>query len=96
MQLDPTRTDAMMWITSYASIYHKPDVPLFDLLATGKKGADPRMFFSWYAADYVTDPAFESLSPEGKRTRARRVGRMRVISSSSKRVYPPTSIAVCI
>jgi hypothetical protein len=24
------------------------------------------MFFSWYAADYVTDPAFESLSPEGK------------------------------
>ena len=31
------------------------------------------MFFSWYAADYVTDPAFESLSPEGKRTRARRV-----------------------
>ena len=66
MQLDPTRLDAMMWITSYASIYHKPGVPLFDLLATGKKGTDPRMFFSWYAADYVTDPAFENLSPEEK------------------------------
>jgi hypothetical protein len=66
LQLDPTRTDAMQWITSYASIFHKPGVPLFDLLATGKKRTDPRMFFSWYAADYVTDPAFESLSPEGK------------------------------
>ena len=64
MQLDPTRTDALMWITSYASIYHRPGVPLFDLIATGKRGADPRMFFSWYAADYCTDPAFEHLSPE--------------------------------
>jgi hypothetical protein len=34
MQFDPTRTDAMQWITSYASIYHRPGVPLFDLLAT--------------------------------------------------------------
>lgn len=66
MQLDPTRLDAMMWITSYASIYHKPGVPLFDMLNTGKKRADPRMFFSWYAADYVTDPERENLSPEGK------------------------------
>jgi hypothetical protein len=66
MQLDPTRPDAMMWITSYASIYHRPGVPLFDLFASGKKGSDPRMFFSWYAADYVTDPAVENLSPEGK------------------------------
>jgi len=37
MQLDPTRPDALMWITSYASIYHRPGVPLFDLLASGKK-----------------------------------------------------------
>jgi len=66
MQLDPTRTDSMMWITSYASIYHRPGVPLFDLLATGKKGADQRMFFSWYGADYVTDKKFENFSPEGK------------------------------
>jgi hypothetical protein len=66
MQLDPTRTDALMWITSYASIFHRPGVPLFDLLATGKRGSDPRMYFSWYAADYCTDPAFENLSPEEK------------------------------
>ena len=66
MQLDPTRTDAMQWITSYASIFHRPGIPLFDLLATAKKAADPRMFFSWYGADYVTDPAFENLSPEDK------------------------------
>ncbi len=30
----------MMWVTSYASIYHKPGVPLFDLMATGKKGQE--------------------------------------------------------
>lgn len=66
MQLDPTRLDAMMWITSYASIYHKPGVPLFDLFAAGKKGADPRMFFSWYAADYTTDSALANASPEDK------------------------------
>ena len=66
LQLDPSRPDAMMWITSYATVFHRPGIPLFDLLATGKKGTDRRMFFSWYAADYVTDPAFESLSPEGK------------------------------
>jgi hypothetical protein len=35
-------------------------------MATGKKGQDPRMLFSWYAADYVTDPQRENLSPEGK------------------------------
>ena len=32
-QLDPTRFDALLWITSYASIYHKPGVPpITDLL----------------------------------------------------------------
>jgi phage terminase large subunit-like protein len=64
MQLDPTRTDSMMWIASYASIYYRPGVPLFDLMAAGKRGSDPRMFFSWYAADYCTDPACENLTPE--------------------------------
>jgi hypothetical protein len=66
LQFDPSRPDAMQWITSYASVLHRPGAPLFDLLATAKKGADPRLFFSWYGADYVTDPAFENLSPEGK------------------------------
>jgi len=66
MQLDPTRPDALMWITSYASIYHKPGVPLFDLLAAGWKGGDPRMFFSWYASDRTTDPELENASPEDR------------------------------
>ena len=66
MQFDPTRVDALMWITSYASIYHRPGIPLFDLLATAKRGTDPRMFFLWYAGDFVTDPAFTDLSPEDK------------------------------
>jgi hypothetical protein len=64
LQLDPTRVDAQMWITSYASIHHKPGVPLFDLMAQGKAGADPRMVFSWYGADYCTDSAFADRTPE--------------------------------
>ena len=62
----------MQWITSYASIYHRPGVPLFDLFAAGKKGDDLRMFFSWYAADYCTDAAFESLSPEDRANPSRK------------------------
>ena len=34
-----------------------PGVTLFDLCAGGRAGTDPRMLFSWYAADYTTDPA---------------------------------------
>jgi hypothetical protein len=64
MQPDPHRLDAQQWITSYASIFHRPGVPLFDLLQQAKAGTDPRTLFSWYAADYCTDPAFDSLSPE--------------------------------
>jgi hypothetical protein len=65
MQPDPHRLDAQQWITSYASLSHKPGVPLFDLMAIGKAGIDPRMLFSWYAADFCTDPAdFADKSPE--------------------------------
>jgi hypothetical protein len=64
MAPDPTRTDAQTWITSYASIFHRPGVPLFDLLQQAKAGADPRLLFSWYAADHCTDPAFAELPPE--------------------------------
>jgi hypothetical protein len=66
LQPDPTRLDALMWITSYASIYHRPGVPLFDLFAAGKKGEDPKMYLSWYASDYTTDPALENESGEDK------------------------------
>lgn len=66
MQLDPTRPDALMWITSYASIYHRPGIPLFDICAAGWKGEDPRMFFSWYASDRTTDKDLENVSPEDR------------------------------
>jgi hypothetical protein len=66
MQLDPTRPDAQMWITSYATLFHKPGVPLFDLCQQGRTGADPRMLFSWYAADYTTDPDFAEADPESR------------------------------
>jgi hypothetical protein len=56
MQLDPHRPDAQQWITSYASIYHRPGIPLFDLLAQGKRGDDAKMYLSWYGADFSTDP----------------------------------------
>src|SRR5262249_42856640 len=32
LQMDPTRPDSQTWITSYASLYHRPGVPLFDLM----------------------------------------------------------------
>jgi len=66
LQLDPTRPDAMQWITSYASIYHKPGVPLFDLCAAGWRGDDARMLFSWYAADRTTDAALGNAAPEDR------------------------------
>ncbi len=63
---DPTRPDTQQWITSYASLFHKPGVPLFDLMHAGKTGTDPRMLFSWYAADYTTDPDFAEAAPEDR------------------------------
>src|SRR5262249_37919457 len=64
LQPDPTRHDAQQWITSYASLFHKPGVPLYDLMQQGRAGTDPRMLFSWYGADYTTDPDFIDADPE--------------------------------
>jgi hypothetical protein len=64
MQPDPHRADAQQWITSYASLFHRPGIPLFDLMAQGKIGADSRMLFSWYGADFTTDLDFANLPPE--------------------------------
>lgn len=61
---DPTRPDCQQWITSYASLIHRPGAPLFDLLRQARAGADARMLFSWFAADFCTDEAFADLSPE--------------------------------
>jgi hypothetical protein len=41
-------------------------VPLFDLMKIGRERRDPRMLFSWYGADYTTDPDFQDLDPEGR------------------------------
>jgi hypothetical protein len=61
---DPTRADALVWVTSYDTIFNTPGVPLVDFKAIGKAGTDPRMLFSWYSGDYCTDPAFADLEPE--------------------------------
>lgn len=64
LQPDPTRPDALTWITSYDTIYNSPGTPLFDLKNMGLDGSDPRMLFSWYSGDHCTDPAFADLPPE--------------------------------
>jgi hypothetical protein len=63
---DPTRLDALTWITSYASIYNSPGNPLFDLMAQGKRGEDPRMYFSWYSSEFCTDPDYAEAEPEAR------------------------------
>ncbi len=64
LQIDPHRKDCQMWITSYASIYHRPGIPLFDYCDRGWRGEDPRMLFSWYAGDRTTNPDFADCDPE--------------------------------
>jgi hypothetical protein len=62
---DPTRPDALTWITSYDSIFNTPGVPLHDLKK--QAGSDPRMYFSWYSADLCTDSDLAlSDDPEAK------------------------------
>jgi hypothetical protein len=61
---DPTRNDTLIWITSYAGIRHAPGIPLYDFMQSGKSGADPRMYFSWYGADYTTDAGLADATPE--------------------------------
>lgn len=61
---DPTRPDALIWITSYAGIRHAPGIPLYDYMQAAKRGDDRRMFFSWYAGDFTTDAAAAELTPE--------------------------------
>lgn len=61
---DPTRIDALTWITSYDSVYATPGIPLFDFKQIGFAGSDPKMLFSWYSGDRCTDPTFADLPPE--------------------------------
>jgi hypothetical protein len=64
LQPDPSRPDAICWITSYDSIFDIDGCPLHDLKVMGKAGTDHRMLFSWYSADYCNDPDFADLPPE--------------------------------
>ena len=61
---DPTRADALTWVTSYDTVYNVPGVPLHDFKEAGKAGADPRMLFSWYSGADCTDSDFAELEPE--------------------------------
>jgi hypothetical protein len=61
---DPTRLDALVWVTSYAGIRHAPGIPLYDYLQAGKRGDDPRMLFSWYGGDFTTDQSMVDAEPE--------------------------------
>lgn len=61
---DPTRPDALTWITSYDTIFNSPGIPLYDLKKIGREGSDPRMLFTWYSGDHCTDPNFAQLEPE--------------------------------
>jgi hypothetical protein len=65
LALDPSRPDALMWVTSYAGLNHIPGIPIYDFVEAGKRGEDPRMFFSWYSANYTTDASVPvDASPE--------------------------------
>ena len=64
LQPDPTRPDALQWITSYASLFDTAGAPLHDLMAIGKAGKDPRLLFSWYSGNLCTDAAFADLPAE--------------------------------
>jgi hypothetical protein len=48
---DPTRSNCLTWITSYATIYNTPGIPLYDFIEIGKAGTDQRMLFSWLRAN---------------------------------------------
>ncbi len=62
---DPTRHDALVWVTSYAALRHAPGIPIFDYMEAGKRGDDERMYFSWYAGDFTTDAGVpEDATPE--------------------------------
>ena len=66
LALDPHRPDAMQFITSYASLFNSPGAPLHDLIAQGRKGDDPRLLLSWYAADFCTDKTHDKNSKDGE------------------------------
>ena len=49
LELDRTRSDAVQWFASYASMYRHKGVPLVDIQKQHETKSDPRLFVSWYA-----------------------------------------------
>src|SRR5215510_9793879 len=64
LAIDPTRREAQVWVTSYATLKHQPGVPLHDFTELARAGTDSRLLHSWYAADYCTDPDMADKTPE--------------------------------
>lgn len=64
LAMDPTRHDALWWITSYDGLKQTPGIPLHDFKTVGRAATDPRMFFSWYSGQFTTDPALKDAAPE--------------------------------
>jgi hypothetical protein len=95
LQPDPTR-QSLTWITSYNSIYHKPGVPLFDMLKQAWAGTDARMYS---AITRQIRPPIRISSirlPRRGPTQAWRAGQTRIISTSSGGGYHRTSSDGCI
>jgi hypothetical protein len=92
---DPTRLDALTWITSYASIYNSPGAPLFDLMAQGKQAEDARMFFSWYSSEFCTDSDYAEAEPEARANPSMSSWGTQATSRSNGDASPPTSSVAC-
>jgi hypothetical protein len=93
---DPTRLDALTWITRYMLVCvirrrHSPR------MAAGRRGDDARMFFSWYGADFSTDPAVYAEGPPGdghEFSTARSTPLPRISEFGILSVYRPTPLSL--
>jgi hypothetical protein len=73
LELDRTRSDAVQYFASYASMYRHQGVPLVDMQKQFADGTDPRLYVSWYAgsiedASPGLDPATRASIEDAKRS----------------------------
>jgi len=74
LQPDPTRPDALQWITSYASIYHYAGIPLFDLrIGSGADRSRSRPYRECKACLVMPGPLKILLDLRTQKHHARRV-----------------------
>ena len=88
---DPTRLDALAWITGYSGIRHSPGITLHDLMPAGRRSDDARMSFSWYGANFATYPAAYVEGPPGLST-AKSTPLPRTSELGILTVYRPNSL----